>query len=130
MKDKLTLGARVVLGLIFVVFGLNGFLQFIPLPPHEGAAATYIGGLAATGYFFPVLKITEIVGGLMLLSGRFVPLALLFLAPIVVQIFLMHVFLAPDGMPMAVALVVLEGYLGFVGYRQSFTEVLRPLPSN
>ena len=102
MNSKVTLGARILLGLIFTVFGLNGFFNFIPMPPPEGAAAAYLGGLAASGYFFPVLKITEIISGLLLLSGRFVPLALLFLAPIVVQIFLMHAFLAPSGLPLAI----------------------------
>src|SRR5690606_5513367 len=94
IQQKLPTVARVLLGLPFVVFGLNGFLQFLPQPALEGDAATYMGGLAAAGYFFPLLKATEIVAGIALLSGRFVPLALTVLAPIVLQIFAFHAFLA------------------------------------
>ena len=66
--------ARVVLGLVFFVFGLNGFLHFLPQPPHEGVSATFLGGLAASGYFFPLLKGTEVITGALLLAKRFVPL--------------------------------------------------------
>jgi uncharacterized membrane protein YphA (DoxX/SURF4 family) len=100
-------GARVLLGLMFVVFGLNGFFQFIPLPPHEGAAAEFMGGLAAAGYFFPLLKITEIAVGVALLANRFVPLALVVLAPITVNIVAFH-SLAPEGLPVALIIVGLQ----------------------
>jgi uncharacterized membrane protein YphA (DoxX/SURF4 family) len=99
--------ARLLLGLIFVVFGLNGFLNFIPLPPLEGDAAAFMGGLAAAGYFFPLLKATEIVVGLALLANRFVPLALVVLAPITVNIVAFH-SLAPDGLPLALVIVALQ----------------------
>ena len=70
-------GARIVLGLIFFVFGLNGFFNFLPVPPPpEGAATQFMMGLGASGFFFPLLKITEIVVGAALLANRFVPLAL------------------------------------------------------
>jgi uncharacterized membrane protein YphA (DoxX/SURF4 family) len=99
--------ARVLLGLIFFVFGLNGFLHFLPLPPMEGRAAEFMGGLAAAGYFFPMLKATEVVVGLSLLTNRFVPLALVVLAPITVNIVAFH-SLAPAGLPMAVLIVGLH----------------------
>lgn len=114
--------ARVALGLVFVVFGANYFLEFLPVPPPEGAAATFLGGLAATGYFFPLLKATEVLAGLALLSGRFVPLALTVLAPIVVQIAAFHTLLVP-GPAMVVLLVGLELYLAWA-YRDSFRTVL------
>jgi uncharacterized membrane protein YphA (DoxX/SURF4 family) len=104
-------GARVVLGLIYFVFGLNGFLNFIPQPPDMPQAAMgFIGGLAATGYFFPVLKITEILGGAALLAGRFKALALIVLAPITVQIFLFHAVLTPgiSNLIMPLVMVVLS----------------------
>ena len=129
MKEKINLGARIILGLIFFVFGINGFLKIIPLPEHPEAANIFLASLGMTGYFMPVVKITEIVAGAMLLSGYFVPLGLVLLAPIVVQIFLFHVFLAPGGMIMAIVLVVLEGYLGFFVYRESFRSVLAAKPS-
>ena len=122
--------ARVLLGLVFVVFGSNYFLHFLPAQPAEGAAGTFLGGLAAAGYFFPFLKGTEIVAGLALLSGRFVPLALTVLAPVVLQIGLFHTLLSP-GPAVAAVLVVLELYLAW-SYRDSFRAVLamtaRPTP--
>ncbi len=102
--------ARLVLGLIFFVFGLNGFLQFMPMPPMPDAAGAFVGALAATGYLFPVLKAVEVVAGLLLLAGRAVPLALVILAPIIVNIALFHWLLAPS-LGMVAVLVALETYL-------------------
>jgi uncharacterized membrane protein YphA (DoxX/SURF4 family) len=116
--------ARLLLGLIFVVLGLNGFLGFIPLPPHEGAAAKFMQGLAAAGYFFPLLKITEIAVGLALLSNRFVPLALVVLAPITLNIVGFH-SLAPAGLPMAIVIVALQLGLAW-HYRDAFAPLLTP----
>ena len=75
--------ARTLLGLVFVVFGLNFFFHFLPMPPMEGAPAAFMGALFATGYMFPLIKGTEVVAGAMLLGNRFVPLALTLLAPII-----------------------------------------------
>lgn len=125
LLSKLPLIARLVLGLIFFVFGLNGFLGFLPMPPLPEAAGAFMGGLAGAGYFFPLLKATEVVGGLLLLSGFFVPLALTVLAPVVVQIAAFHLFLTPGQIGMSVVLVVLEAYLAW-SYRQAFAGVLSP----
>lgn len=122
--SKAPIAARILLGLPMVVFGLNGFLQFLPSPPMEGAAAAFMGGLASAPYFFPLLKTTEIVAGLMLLSGRFVPLALVLLAPILINIFAFHAFLAGSA-GMSVVLVALAGYLAYA-YRDAFQGVLDP----
>jgi hypothetical protein len=100
----------------------------MPELTEEGAAL--MGALAATGYFFPVLKLVEVVSGALLLLGRFVPLALVLLAPISVQIALFHVGPEPAGLPMAVLILLLMGYLGFVGYRSSFRAVLSPTQEN
>ncbi len=126
--DKVNIAAQAILGLIFFVFGLNGFLHFIPNPEPPPDAAAFMGGLASAGYFFPVLKLVEIVGGLLLLIRKFPALALVLLAPVVVQILLYHVFLAPapDGMVIAVLCFVLEAYLGFVVYKKRFITVLAP----
>jgi len=106
MKSKAVLGVRSIMGLIFVVFGLNGFLQFLPMPPLPEAAGQMMGGFAASGYFFPFLKSVEIICGALLLSNRFVPLALVILAPVILNIFLFHAFLAPSGMAMPVFLLL------------------------
>jgi len=114
--------ARVLLGLVFFVFGLNGFLHFIPQPPHEGVAATFLGGLAASGYFFPLLKGTEVLAGAALLANRFVPLALVVLAPIIVNIFAFHAALDASGVGLAVVLVALE-----IGLAYAHRKVFAPL---
>lgn len=130
-------GARIVLGLVFFVFGLNGFLHFLPQPPMPAAAGGFLGGLASAGYFFPLLKGTEVVAGVLLLSNRFVPLALTVLAPIIVNIAAFHVLLAPN--PVMVALLLgLEIYLAWVhraAFRgvltaQSATKPVRDLPAS
>lgn len=113
MINKIALGARLLLGLIYFVFGLNFFLKFIPLPPNPDAANALLGAFFASGYMFPLIKVTEIVGGFALLTGRFVPLALIVLAPITLNILALHFFLAPAGMPMTVVMVALHVFLGY-----------------
>jgi len=125
MKKWIDIGVQALMGLIFFVFGLNGFLHFLAEPEVTGDAATYMSGLTATGYFWPVLKAVEVVAGFLLLVRKFPALALVLLAPIVVQILLFHVFLAPEGLAMAVPLLLIEAYLGFGIYRDRFKDVLR-----
>lgn len=111
---KLPLVARVLLGLIFVVFGLNGFFEFIPPPPDmPERLQIFMNGMLAGKYFFPLVKMTEVICGILLLSGAYVPLALVILAPVVINIFMVHAFLAPSGLPVALVLVALEAYLAF-----------------
>lgn len=121
--SKLTMAARILLGLIFTVFGLNGFLNFLPPPELPEAAVPFMTGLASTGYFFPMLKLVEVVAGICLLAGLFVPLALILLAPIVVNIAMFHFLLAPGEWWMGVLVVVLEIIVAW-GYRDSFSGVL------
>jgi putative oxidoreductase len=103
-----TITFRSLLGLVFVVFGLNKFLHFIPNPAEPPAAMAFFGALFKTGYFIPLLAMTEIVSGALLLSGFLVPFALVVIAPVIVNIFMFHLFLAPGGLPVAVILVALE----------------------
>jgi hypothetical protein len=110
---KTKTAARLLLGAIFTVFGLNGFLHFIPQPPPAGLVAVFVGGLGASGYFFPLLKGTEVIVGLLLLGNRFVPLALTVLAPIVVNIVAFHAFLAPSGIALPLVIVALGLYLAY-----------------
>jgi putative oxidoreductase len=107
---KVYWGARLLLGLIFLVFGLNGFLQFLPIPPMPDAAMSFLGALGSSGYFFPVLKATEVLCGLLLLTGFAAPVALVILAPITLQIFLFHAVLTPglQNLILPIAMVVLH----------------------
>ncbi len=118
--------SRYLLGLMFLVFGLNGFLNFLPTPPSTEAATAFGGALFATGYFFPFLKATEVVTALLLLSGFAVPLALIILAPIVIQIVLFHMFLTPgiSNSVLPLVLVVL-GLLSAYNYREKFTPLFK-----
>lgn len=118
------IGARVLLGLVFVVFGLNGFLHFIEPPEMNEAAGALMGALVGTGYFMPVVKLVEVVAGLMILTGKYLPLGLVLLAPVSVNIFLFHIFLDQSGLAMAVVIVVAQLFLAWV-YRDSFSGVLR-----
>ncbi|MFQ5349383.1 MAG: acyltransferase, partial [Thermoanaerobaculia bacterium] len=76
MQGKMTLVARILFGLAFTVFGINGFLNFLPPPEPSAEGGAFLGALMATGYFFPFLKIVETVCGVLILIGRWVPLAL------------------------------------------------------
>jgi putative oxidoreductase len=124
MKTKLTHAARILLGLIFFVFGLNGFFHFLPQPPMSGPPADFAGALIASGYMFPLLKGTEVIAGTLLLSGRFVPLALTVLAPVIVNILAFHLFLAPSGLPLPIVILALEIFL-VRSYASAFSGVLR-----
>ncbi len=113
---------RYLLGLIFVVFGLNGFLNFIPMGEMSPGAMAMMGGLAGSGYFFPMLKSLEIISGILLLTGMYVPLAIAILGPITLNIFLFHAALEPAGMP--VAIVVFGGnILLAVAHKENFKGV-------
>lgn len=101
---NLSKAAPLVLGIIFLVFGLNGFFNFFETPPVSDAGADFLAGLAAAGYFFPFLKLVEVVCGVLLLTKRYTPLVLVVLAPIVLNIVAFHVFLAPSGLLLAALL--------------------------
>jgi putative oxidoreductase len=113
---------RYLLGLVFFVFGLNGFLNFIPAPPPEGNMATFMTGFMASTYFFPLLKLCETVAGALLLSGFYVPLALAILGPITLNIFMTHAFMAPSGLPVAVFVLVGNIFLAWV-YKENFKGI-------
>ena len=118
-----TLIARNLLGLMFLVFGLNGFLHFIPQPPPPaGLAGQYLGVLVASHYFIPV-ALLQVIGGALLLINRFVPLALVLLGPVIVNILLYHLLMAPAGLLPGVAALVLW-LVVFYRVRSAFAGVL------
>jgi hypothetical protein len=119
---KTALSVRFLLGSIFLIFGLNGFLQFIPPFAMPEGAIAFVGALAKTGYMLPLLFAAQVVGGALLLVGM-VPLALVILAPIVVNIVAFHLFLAPGGLPLAIVVAAASLFLAYA-YRQSFEPFL------
>jgi hypothetical protein len=112
------------------VFGLNGFLDFLPHPtgPFPQGAMAFGGALMQTGYMFPLIKGTEVLVGALLLTNVLVPLALALIAPVVVNIFAFHVFLEPDGRVLATAILAVEIYLAW-SYRSAFRPMLTPRAS-
>src|SRR5437899_3760579 len=98
--------ARYLAGLIFLVFGLNGFLNFIPLPPPGGIAGQFMGALYASHYLWVIFAF-QVIAAVLLLVNRYVPLAVAVLAPAVVTILSLHALLAPDGLPLAPLVLVL-----------------------
>jgi uncharacterized membrane protein YphA (DoxX/SURF4 family) len=130
MKGKLPLIARLLLGLVFCFGGITGllnlFMNLFPMPPDlPEQLQVFNKGLAASGYFMPLLKLTETICGLFLLTGFYVPLALVILAPIVLNIFLTHLFLAPGGVPLAAIIGLLLVYLAF--FAKPYSQPIRNL---
>lgn len=98
--------ARYLLGLIFLTFGLNGFLHFIPMPPPTGVAGQFFGALFAS-HFYVVIFLFQIVPAVLLLANRYVALAVVILAAIIVNILSFHILMAPAGLPLALVVTVL-----------------------
>ena len=120
--------ARILLGVIFVVFGLNGFLQFLPQPDMPQAAIAFFGGLAAGRHMLPLIFATQLVGGTLLLVGM-VPLAVVILTPVIVNIVSFHIFLAPGGLPLAIVVAALALFLAWThraAYRPLFAPIAIP----
>jgi putative oxidoreductase len=120
-----TIIARILLGLIFVVFGSNAFLHFLPMPPFpQNLAGEYLHAFVASGYIYAIGGL-QVIGGLLLLIGRFVPLGLTILGAIIVNIWLFHLLMAPEGLPPAILVTVLELFLVW-RHRDAFAGLLRP----
>jgi putative oxidoreductase len=120
-----TIIVRILLGLIFVVFGSNAFLHFLPMPPlPKGPASDFATALFGTGYMYVVASI-QIIGGLFLLIGRFVALGLTLLCPVIVNILCFHAFLDHSGLPLAIAVAVVGLFLVW-RYRTAFSGIFQP----
>jgi len=122
-----TIITRGLLGLIFVVFGANMFLHFIPMPPPpEGPARDFMTALFVSHYLY-VVGALQVAGGLLLLIGRRVPLGLTLLGPVIVNILCFHVLMAPAGLPMATVVTVLSLFLLW-RYRENFAGLMKATP--
>jgi putative oxidoreductase len=120
-----TVVARILLGLIFLVFGSNAFLRFLPMPPlPQGITGEYLHAFFASGYVYAIGGF-QVIGGLLLLVGRFVPLGLTILGAIIVNIWLFHILMAPEGFGPAVIVGALELFLVW-RYREAFRGIMTP----
>src|SRR3984893_5259776 len=115
--------ARYLAGIIFLVFGLNGFLNFIPLPPPGGLAGHFMGALYASHYLWVIFAF-QVVAAVLLLANRYVPLAVAVLAPVIVNILVFHALMAPSGLPLALFVAVLWGVI-FVDVRPAFAGLFQ-----
>src|SRR6266700_6520678 len=120
----LTIIARVLLGLVFVIFGSNAFLHFLPMPPlPQGVTGEYLHAFFASGYVYFIGGL-QVLGGLLLLIGRFVPLGLTILGAIIVNILIFHTLMSPEGFPPALVVTALELFLVW-RYREAFAGLVR-----
>src|SRR5437879_8813713 len=119
----ITVIARFLLGLVFLVFGLNGFLQFIPSPPPTGITGQFVGALFVSHYLVPIFLL-QIISAVLLLVNRYLPLALTLLAPIIVNILLIHILMAPSGLPLSIVVTVLW-IVVFLSVRSAFVGLFQ-----
>ena len=115
--------AQYLAGVIFLVFGLNGFLNFIPLPPPGGIAGQFMGALFASRYLWVIFGF-QVLAGVLLLINRYVPLAVAILAPVIVNILVFHALMAPSGLPLALFVAVLWAMI-FAGVRPAFAGLFQ-----
>jgi len=115
---------RVLLGLMFAVLGSNAFFHFIPMPEIPGQAGAFMGALISSGYIYPIACLQVLGGLLLLIGGRFVPLGLTLLGPVIVNIVLYHIFLEPKGLPMAGIVALFALFLLWV-YRFKFPALFQ-----
>ena len=116
--------ARYLAGVIFLVMGLNGFLNFIHFPPPAGIAAQFMGALYVSHYLWVIFAF-QLIAGVLLLANRYVPLAVAVLAPVVVNILSFHALMAPRGLPLAIVVAVLWVLL-FADVRPAFAGLFQP----
>lgn len=116
--------ARVLLGLIYTVFSLAFFFHLMPQQEMSGPTLEFVMGLAASGYIMPVVKTFELVCGVALLSGRFVPLALVVIFPITLNVTLFHLFLMPSGLAVPIVMMAANLFLAYT-YRDRYVAIVQ-----
>jgi hypothetical protein len=115
--------ARYLAGVTFLVFGLNGFLNFIPLPPPGGVAGQFMGALYVSHYLWVIFGF-QVIAGVLLLVNRYVPLAVAVLAPVIVNILAFHALMAPGGLPLAIFVTLLWAII-FIDVRPAFSGLFQ-----
>ncbi|MBK8594329.1 MAG: DoxX family protein [Holophagales bacterium] len=120
-----TIILRSLMGLLFLFASLTFFFELITPPPPTGPMKLFSDGLAASIYLLPTVKVIELLCGVAFLTGRFVPLATVLIAPIIVNIVLLHAFLDPKGLPVALFLVIANSFVAYAN-RDSYKPLLRP----
>ena len=115
---------RTLMGLLFLFAAIVVLFNLVPKPELTGTVKTFNDGLESVGYFMPLLKVTELLCGLAFVAGRFVPLATVVIAPIIVNIFCFHAFVDPTGLPIAIFLVLANAFVAY-HYRKSYEGLLR-----
>ncbi len=116
---------RTLMGLLFLFASIVVLFNLVQPPPMTGVPKTFNDGLLSVGYFFPVLKVTELLCGLAFVSGYFVPLATIVIAPIIIHIFLYHLLIDTSGLPVAIFLVLANAFVAYY-YRSAYAPLLRP----
>lgn len=114
-----TIVVRVLMGLLFLFASITYFLKLFPPPEMEGNFKLFFEGMQASGYLLPLVKVTELICGIAFVTGRFVPLATVLIAPIIINILMVHILLAPAGLPTAIFLVAANLFLA-LNYRKSY----------
>ena len=121
---KTLIAVRSLMGLLFLFSSITFLFKLITPPEPTGAMKTFTDGLAASIYLLPTAKTIELICGIAFLSGRFVPLAAVLISPIIVNIFLVQAFLAPEGLPVALFLVLANSFVAY-NHRESYKAVLK-----
>lgn len=123
MTDNFVLNiSRFLLGGVFLIFGLNYFFNIMPLDTLEGDAAKFMSGLSNAVYFMPLLKVTEVIMGLFLIIGLYVPFVLVVLMPINLNILLFNLFFELSSIPISLVMIASHLYLAWV-YRNNFRNL-------
>lgn len=125
MKNKIFFLSRLVSGVLLVVFGLNGFLQFMPMPQPTPEMGQYLGALAKSGFIFPIVSVLQIIVGLAYLGNKFVALSSIIILPIIINAFLAHLFLDINGIGASLILLILISLL-MIKYKEQYSEILKP----
>jgi putative oxidoreductase len=115
---------RSLMGLLFLFASITYLFKLITPPPLTGAMKIFNDGLEASVYMMPTVKVIELICGLAFVSGRFVPLATILISPIIVNIVLVHAFLAPEGLPAAIFLVIANIFLAYYN-REAYKPLLK-----
>lgn len=115
---------RTLMGLLFLFASIVVLFNLVTPPPMTGVPKTFNDGLNSVGYFIPVLKVTELLCGLAFVSGYFVPLATVVIAPIIINIFLYHMIIDQSGLPVAIFLVLANAFVAYY-YRNAYAGLLK-----